>query len=183
MILFGVFSSGFSGRKKTHRRIRIGDAHALVRHFCRERRGQQFVPREIALVFHHERAAVFRVIEQAPVHSRQIGAQFVSANAHQNRVVAAQIAERDRHFVEHVHLDADLPQRFGKRVVVARDISDVQAGRHVQVEHVRGRVGGLAPIARGQRGNRLERSAKRFISEPRVRMQRIRARRHVRAEA
>ena len=72
--------------------MRIGDAHALIGHFRRERRGKQLVPGEIALVFDDERAAIFGVVEQAPVHARQIGAQLVGADADDDRVVVA----RDR---------------------------------------------------------------------------------------
>ena len=70
-------------------------------------------------------------------------------------------------FVEHVHADADLAENFGQRIVVCGDVADVQAGGHDQIEDVDFGVGRLGPVARGQRGNRLERSANSFVAERR----------------
>ena len=161
------------GREEVHGGIRVGDARGLAGHRCSVRhRGN---PLRIALILDDERAALLDVVEQTTIRAHQIGTQVVSADADDDCVVAAEIFEGERNFVEQIDLNADLAERVGNRIVARGDVADAQVRGHDEIQHVDGDVGGLAPIARGQRGDGFERSGEFFAVELRERVQRIRA--------
>ena len=81
------------------------------------------------MILDDERAALLDVVEQASIRAHQIGAQIVSADADDDRVVAAEIFEGERDFVEQVHLNADLAERVGNRIVARGDVADAQVRR------------------------------------------------------
>src|SRR5213078_753971 len=104
-----------------------------------------------------QRSAVRDVIQQPLVRAGKLRAQLVSSDSDNDGAEAGQITKSQLFCIQHVHLDAQTPQRIRYGLALGSDVTHAKTLRYHHAKRVHRTLRRLAPKLRRKTGQRLQR--------------------------